>query len=83
MSKEIFYKTISTNLWAVRQSNEPDYPKWMVMAQLKEQVIGLSQKRGIIITDDDITHVGSCDAILGEADNYEDVINMWDKIEKL
>jgi hypothetical protein len=57
---------------------------WYVGANSKEQVQKLSKNRGTEISFDQIEMVsGGFDHIIGESDNYEEVMNMNDKILKL
>jgi hypothetical protein len=77
MSK--FYKNIDQNLYEVKGNC-----KWFISAKSKEDALGLANKRGEF-TEDDIIFIGTgcCSTIFGTSDKYEEVINMWDKLDAI
>ena len=73
----IYYKDIDTQLFEVKNSGG-----WFIAADSKEDALGLANKRGEY-QENDIVPIGSCSTILGKSDNYENVINMRDKLNAL
>lgn len=57
---------------------------WYIGADSPEQVQQLARNRGTEVSLDQIEMVsGSLDHIIGDSDNYDDVINMNEKIKTL
>lgn len=57
---------------------------WYIGANSPEQVQQLALRRGTKVSLDEIEIVsGSLDHIIGESDNYDEVMNMNDKIKNL
>ena len=71
-----YFKDFETNLFAVINC-----PGWHISADSIEDALALANKRGDYkITD--LKQIGSCVTIIGKSNNYEDVINMRDKLER-
>lgn len=73
---EKYYKNFDANLFEVRGSGG-----WFISADSKEDALGLANKRGEY-SEADIIQVGTCATIFGASENYEDVINIREKINK-
>jgi hypothetical protein len=73
----IYYKNIDTQLFEVKNSGG-----WFIAADNKEDALGLANKRGEY-KETDIIQIGSCSTIFGKSNNYDDVINMRDKLNAL
>lgn len=74
---EIYYKDIDQNLYEVKNSGG-----WFISAESKDDALGLANKRSPF-TEDDIIHIGTCSTIFGTSENFEDVINMRDKLKNI
>ena len=75
MSKEIFYKAFGKPLWEIKGG--------YVASDTPEEALGLYLKRSDGWTIDDVKPVGSVDIIIGTSDNYEDVMNIADKLNNI
>jgi hypothetical protein len=73
----VYYKDIDTQLFEVKNSGG-----WFIAADSKEDALGLANKRGDY-KETDIVQIGSCSTIFGKSDNYEDVINMRERLNSL
>lgn len=71
----VYYKTIETNLWNIQG--------WIVSADTKEDAHGFALKRSDDVKIEDVKSHGRTTVILGTSDNYEDVMNFRDKLNKL
>ena len=80
--EEKFYKVIgSKNIFSVKQGVNP---LWYVIAESKEQVLGLANKRNPdYFKLEDIEQISHCDIILGECSDYNEAVNFEDKINSL
>ena len=71
----IYYKTIDTNLW--------DIKGWIVAADTIEDALGLANKRSEGNNIKDIKQIGSTTVVLGTSKNYQDVVNMRERLNVL
>lgn len=75
MNNQVYYKNIELTLF--------DIGGWKVAAESAEVALNMAHKRSTHWQESDVKEIGNVTVNLGTADNYNDILNIKEKLKVL